>query len=64
MPLFVFIDYSCFALVTKQLLLLTNEVVRLSEACFERGVRPACEVETGAFDSRTTFCRSGSPVLC
>ena len=63
MSLFVFIDYSCFALVTKQLLLLTNEAVRLSEACFERGFRPTCEVKTGTFDPRTTFCRPGLPVL-
>ena len=34
-----------------------SEAERLSEACFERGFRPACEVETGAFDPRTTFCR-------
>ena len=26
---------------------------------FERGFRPACEVKTGTFDPRTTFCRPG-----
>ena len=28
---------------------------------FERGFKPACEVETGAFDPRTTFGRPGIP---
>ena len=33
--------------------------IRLSEACFERGFRPACEVKIGTFDPRTTFGRPG-----
>lgn len=37
-----------------------SEAERLSEACFERGFRPTCEVKTGTFDPRTTFCRSGA----
>ena len=28
---------------------------------FERGFRPACEVKTGTFDPRTTFCRPVIP---
>ena len=27
---------------------------------FERGFRPACEIRTGIFDPRTTFCRLGT----
>ena len=27
---------------------------------FERGFRPACEIRTGIFDPRTTFCRPGT----
>ena len=38
-----------------------SEAERLSEACFERGFRPACEVKTGTFDPRTTFGRPGIP---
>ena len=37
-----------------------SEAERLSEACFERGFRPTCEVKTGIFDPRTTFCRPGA----
>ena len=36
---------------------MSSEAVKLS-AVHERGFRPACEVKTGTFDPRTTFCRS------
>ena len=38
---------------------LTSEAVRLS-AVHERGFWPTCEVKTGIFDPRTTFCRPGT----
>lgn len=52
---YAFVDNSRFAFVTKRLLLLTNEAIRLS-VVHERGFRPTCEVKTGTFGPRTTLC--------
>ena len=54
-------DNSPFRIVTKRLLPLTSEAVRLSEACFERGFGLACDVKTVTFDPQTTFCRPRIP---
>ena len=51
--------------ITKRLLSLTNEAVKLS-VVHERGFRPTCEIKTGTFDPRTIFCRLGifrSPLI-
>ena len=69
---YAFVDNSRFAFVitrayafvtriniTKRLLPLTNEAVRLS-VVHERGFRPTCEVKTGTFGPRTTLCWPGT----
>ena len=45
--------------ITKRLLPLTNEAVRLS-LVHERGFRPTCGVKIGTFGPRTTLCWPGT----
>ena len=57
---YAFVDNLVYAFVTrinitKRLLPLTNEAVRLS-VVHERGFRPTYEVKTGTFGPRTTLC--------
>ena len=54
---YAFVDNSRFAFVTKRLLPLTNEAIKLNTGR-GRGCNSVCEVKVGTFDLRTTSCQS------